>query len=363
MEKNIEKTRAFCWYPFKHVKINSNGEVQMCCYQSGSIGNVLTQSFEEIWNSELAKQIREFTLRSEMHPMCKGWGGCSFINTDITKNHIDITHHKYLPTSVEIDLPSKHCNIGGENPDDKNPACIMCPRNFEKFRTDPSFSLDNTIKIAESLKYLMPNMESFSVLGVAEPFWRNIIFDIFDILEFKNYKEKIFFWTFTNGSVFDNETQNKFLKYTENSEIRCSIDAGSKETYIKIRRRNFFETIIKNLSDYAVKRQENQKLSIFNNINKLNVHEMHLMVDVAREVWADELWFNPTHNAGGNLDSSAGLLIEENDLNLFIDNQKRAEERAKELGVTLKMYRDFKQVIAKEEIIDDNKKQLVQIKL
>lgn len=356
--KKYKNLKAFCERPFSHIKIDVKGDVSMCCYQ-GSLGNILENSIEDIWNNDLSKEIRKYTLENKLHPWCKSWGACPHINKDLTKNHMEFPYEESLPISIEIDLPSRHCNIGGENPNEKNPACIMCPRDFEKFRSTDKWNMNNTAKIAESLKVLMPRLYRLSVLGVAEPFWRNAVFDILDILEYKKYKKEILFWTFTNGSLFNDKCQDKFLEYTHRSQINCSLDAGTKETYIKIRRRDFFDTIVKNLVIYSSKRTDLQRLEIHNNINKMNVNEMHLMVDTAKEVWADEIYFNITHDAAGYSECH-DIMIKEEDHNLFKENEIRAKERAKELGIEIRMYRTFEQVFQNKINKEDN---LVQIKI
>src|SRR5277367_1522573 len=102
---------TFCHLPFNHIKINVNGDVNMCCFQGGFLGNILENSIEKIWNSPLAKEIREITLKQELHPCCKNWGGCPWLNGDLSKTR-NITYYPYMPTSLELDLPSTHCNIG-----------------------------------------------------------------------------------------------------------------------------------------------------------------------------------------------------------------------------------------------------------
>jgi len=339
------KIKVFCHLPFTHMKINVNGDMLQCCYQGKYLGNILKQPIEEIWNSKTAREIRKVTLRNKLHPNCQEWGGCPFINADLKKTN-DFYVYDNLPNSLEIDLSSKHCNIGGENPSDDNPACIMCPRNDPEFRTHPFWETDKTLQIIEAIKPVVPILQSFSILGVSEPFWRNKIFDIFDVMEFKKYKKNINFWTYTNGSIFNETVQKKFLEYTDRSLLFFSIDAATKETYIKIRRRDFLEIIKNNIKKYnSLRSPSTQQIQICNNINTLNVHEMKQMVELAHEVGADEVRFNPTHNGGLWDDFNKDISVNQDNIQQFIDYAEQAKERAKELGICMLEYKKFEQTI------------------
>lgn len=345
--------KAFCEWPFVRAKININGDVTMCCYQDTFIGNIFNQSLEKIWNCDEAVDVRNTTLQNKLHKKCLTWGGCPYLNTDLTDKEYTFSYTKRLPTEIEIDLPSRHCNIGGLNPSDKNPACLMCPRDSKKYRKSVSFNADHTQRIIEAVKPYMWNLTKLCILGVAEPFWKGIVFDILDYLEFQKYKDKILFWTFTNGSVFNKEVVNKFLEYTDRTEIYCSIDAGTKETYQKIRRRDFFELIKKNLIYYNSVRGMRNRLIINANINTINMHEMAQMVEFTAVVGADQLVMNPTHNCAGTMDDvvEQELLITRENMNVFESYFQQAQKRAQELGVNLHLYRTFQQVTSSLPIL------------
>jgi Iron-sulfur cluster-binding domain len=61
--------RSFCALPFTHIKVTPAGEVSMCCFQSGTLGNVLRQPIEEIWHSRTAEEIRATTAAGDLHPL------------------------------------------------------------------------------------------------------------------------------------------------------------------------------------------------------------------------------------------------------------------------------------------------------
>src|SRR5262249_25858626 len=142
--KKMSELEAFCDLPFKKIKINPNGDVSMCCYQRGSLGNLLQHNFQEIWLGKIAEDVRTSTRASQLHSMCKGWGGCPYLIKDRLPKRLGVTK---WPTSVEFDLPNTHCNVGGSLPT-PDTACFMCPRAAEDFKAEP----DLTSELADRLK-------------------------------------------------------------------------------------------------------------------------------------------------------------------------------------------------------------------
>jgi MoaA/NifB/PqqE/SkfB family radical SAM enzyme len=351
-EKNI--TNSFCNMPFNHLKINVEGNVTMCCYQGSEfIGNIFNQGISEIWSSKLAREIRNTTKKKQLHSSCTKWGACPHVNKKVLHCY-DVEYNPNFPTSIEIDLPSTHCNIGGTNPNDENPACIMCPRNSENFRSLASWKIDNTEQILEKISPIMPYLTQFCVLGIAEPFWKDAIFYVFEKINFQKHKKNIFFWTFTNGSIFNNEKQTKFLEQTTKSRLNFSIDAASKETYQKIRRRDFFEIIKQNLISYNKKKnKEDHQVFIHNNINILNMHEMPKMVEFAKDVEANGLVFTPTHDAGFP-ELVQNIEVKKHNLHMFLKYQEQAQITAKNLQVNLNIFKNFEQITEEPELVQIN---------
>ena len=67
---------AFCAYPFQRARVTCEGNVAMCCFMrpdplksesEAYIGNVLNNSFDEIWFGEVAESIRKDTLAGKLH--------------------------------------------------------------------------------------------------------------------------------------------------------------------------------------------------------------------------------------------------------------------------------------------------------
>lgn len=77
-EKRNQLKKKLCVSPWQHVFIGADGDVKFCCEQNYIIGNLLSNSFEEIWNSERAWEFRNSMIEREYHPVCMNcclpWG-------------------------------------------------------------------------------------------------------------------------------------------------------------------------------------------------------------------------------------------------------------------------------------------------
>ena len=301
----------------------------MCCHQVTPIG-ILTEDVEllDLWNNDVANQIRKETEEGNLHLICKN-GNCPFLTSE--KYLHDVTTHKDLkyPSYIEICLPDKHCNVGGETPNADNPACIMCIRNFH-IPDQP----DITDFLCRKVLPLMPHLRHLCVLGVAEPFWKDAAFDIMNKLDFSKYKHQCEFRANTNGICLNEKTAEKFFSFVDRSNLSWSIDAATAITHRKIRRLDSFDLVLKNLKRWIKIRTKHHKVSIWNNINMLNVHEMSQMVEMAADIMVDLIYLLPTHDQTGTVQLGELILCDKN-IDIFKDEAERAKETALKLGVNL----------------------------
>lgn len=335
IERDAQTHETFCGNPHTKMILNSVGNVSMCCHQVEQLGQIdENTNLLDIWRSKLAQEVRDVTDQGQLHPICKSWNTCPFMCKP--KNNFKLQRFKesLYPIHIEICLPDKHCNVGGENPTQENPACIMCKRNFEK-----PYQQDLTDLFCRKVKPLMPYLRYLSVLGTAEPFWKDEVFKILDKLEFYRYKERIEFVTNTNGICLTESTTRKFFESVSMSDISWSLDSATPETHMKIRRLNTFDAVVKNLKRWLLMREEyagkkKHKVQIYNNINLLNVHEMTKMVEMTHDLKVDRIIFLPTHDQSGVVDLKE-LVLNHKNLKIFKNAAEEAENRAKELNVNL----------------------------
>lgn len=339
--------KSYCDLPFTRLKIDDDGSYQSCCHQSIYYGNFIKDNItlEEAMESTILRDIRVAVLNSKLHTHCINTQ-CPMYYKDLTNKPHNVSLLKY-PKQIELSLPSTWCNIGGLKPT-PDTACIMCPRSSKHYmsRYADGTVIDNTDKLLEIIKPAMPYLQTFTVLGIAEPFYKGRIFDVFDKLEYKKYKDNIYFWTFCNGSLFGDQNQDRYLnEYVNRGNIGFSIDASTPETYQKIRRLDYYKTITRNLEKYFNKvnnfsEKRDWSFTTYN-INKINLHEMEDMVRFSHNIGANRTEFSLTYTSDLGMALNKDLLCNENNWQEFWEMQQRVEQLAKELNYKVDFYVPF----------------------
>lgn len=359
----MRKIKAYCDWPFNKVKLNMDGDIKMCCHQrhDHSLGNVFQQSFDNIWFGPTANEVRRTVLHAKMHEMCNT-AECPYRYKDIATlgsyKESDMNDNGY-PIELEFDLHSTHCNFGGTEPTPET-ACFMCPRALPGFMKYIEGHRDRTDELVQKIKFLMPDLKILNILGVAEPFWKDKIFDVMDSLDFKSHRDHIWFWTTSNGSIFTKKRQEHLGEMTRKTLLNFSLDAATPETFTKIRRQNLFQQVCDNVRSWTSYRRELNKqgaehtVSIHNNINIYNVREVPEMVRLAHDLGVDALTMIPTHDVGGTFYEISHLLVNEKNAHIF----QQAEDEARQVAEKL----DFSVHFTRPLALGYNT-ELVQIKL
>lgn len=320
---------AWCHLPFERVKINSEGQLNFCCHMGTKfIGNVLEKPFEDIWFSNDAENVRDELRKGIFHHMCDTQE-CTmrYIPTRKRMNQFQVLSTGY-PMHLELDLHGSHCNFGGKNPTPET-ACIMCPRSRPDFHKHLEAHPDKTAEIVQKVKHITPYLREINILGIAEPFWEDKIFDVLEEFDLEKHKN-VSVWSTSNGSVFNSETRAKFAKIANSSTLDFSIDAASPETFLKIRKQKNFHRVCENIRAWCEERPPNKHVvNIHNNINLLNLHEVPEMVMLAKELGIDVLKLLPTHGCGNK---------ELKDITVNAENAQafyNAEVEAKKIGAEI----------------------------
>jgi len=321
MLKNNQKLKAFCDYPFRRLKFTPDGYVAMCCFhQRKCLGNILSKNLEEIWFSDLANEIRQETLKGNLHKTCQV-ETCPFFQK--TNFEIQEFEASQFPEEFEIDVPAQHCNIGGERPTEKNPACLMCERHI--LSPDVFYQADFLEQVCAKLKPYIHHIKLLHIQGIAEPFWKDKIFEVLEWLDVPKYKKDILISTTTNGTLMNERHRRMFLDYPKTS-ITWSLDAGSPEIYRTIRRVNMYDRVVENLKNSCNERKENQWVQIHNNINTINLGDVANMIYLAHEAGVDRIDFNATYNV-------PSIGVNETNVHFFREAQKEIMVLSRQLGV------------------------------
>jgi hypothetical protein len=250
---------AFCDMPFNRVRVTAQGDVAMCCWMRPGpfqnsedihLGNLLKNKFDDIWFGEAAEKVRLDTKDGILSERCR-CPGCPFLSLKPPYPKQNIVYGEY-PVFLEIDLPNSHCNIGGARPDPvKSPACVMCERASPLFKPEE----DHLLEVLSKIVHLVPNLVQIHIQGVAEPFWKDLIFKILDVLVFDNHKDRITVSTTTNATLLNARNRERYLNRVPHSITNVSLDAASPQTYqgIRILGGKAFERVLEHL--YAFGRE------------------------------------------------------------------------------------------------------------
>lgn len=327
---------VYCEFPFNRVRITADGWVSFCCYMRPNptskleevyLGNLLTNSFDEIWFGDKAESIRNSVLQGDLHPLCQ-CPGCPYLFASKPYRKKEAIYDVH-PNFLEIDLPNTHCNIGGLNPNPQSPACIMCERSDPNFRKEE----DHLFEVLSKIKHIIPNINQIHIQGIAEPFYQTrangfLLFEVMDALDFDDHSDRITLSLTTNGTLFKKSVREQYLNRAPHSITNFSIDACTPETFQKIRILDCFDKVIENLYAFSSERVRNRQfLRIHNNINIINVHEVVGMVHIAHKANVEFVEFNPTN--GFNKE----ILLNQSNCGLFAKAQEDIINECVKLGV------------------------------
>jgi MoaA/NifB/PqqE/SkfB family radical SAM enzyme len=275
----------FCKLPFESISIDDDGNVwPSCCpdWVDFSFGNVLKDSWEEIWEGEKATLFRSSCLDGSLRFCDKNW--CPHIadaQDGVDNYHVVpyLAHHS--ETKVQ---PPKHVNLNYDFT--CNLKCPSCRPGLIHIKGD---EFDKIQKLHQFVELnILPIVESVSLTGVGDPFmskiFRNFLFE-FDSLKYPKLK-KIHFHT--NGILFDEELFNK-MKGIHSLDISMdiSIDAASEKVYQKVRPPGNWNTLMKNL-DYIKTIDNISEVGISMVVQQENYHEMHEFIELgAKQIVAN----------------------------------------------------------------------------
>lgn len=333
-DRNAVST-AFCELPFRKVILNAHGFVSTCCHQRKQIGKLGPEtSVLSLWRSAMAEEIRTQTLKGELAAACRSGKSCPFLHSAQTPSQFRAHRTFDVPRHLEICLPDSHCNIGGLNPSEDNPACLMCKRNFGLPRGQVPVEF-----LYGKSRPLVEHLEELTLLGVAEPFWKDAVFECFEAIGFPPHRSKIKFSTNTNGTCLNERTMRRFYSETDRSSLSFSIDAATRETFKKIRRLDVFDLVRRNLEQSVSLRAEYggaeaREIVVYNNLNTLNVREAPEMVRQAAAAGADRMILVPTYEQGGAVNLGP-LLLNASNVGLFSSCVTEARGEAARLGLRL----------------------------
>jgi len=265
-----------------------------------SIGSPQETTIDEIWNSSMAVKIRESVLDGS-YRYCNDQVCWRLLSKSLYKNE-NITDRTWRTIidkhKTKLEGGPRFLNIGYNQ--NCNLHCLMC-REKPVLNTDRS-SIEKAYR--RLMEYDFSNVEKLTIPGGGEIFinddYMEIVAKTKDL--FPNLKEV---WLYSNGMLFDEKNWVRVAPLGKNYELKIfiSLDAATKETYLKIRRGSNWERVMDNLKMLSEKRRSkkyNQLIFAFC-VQRDNYMEMPQFVRMAKEIGADAVHFERLFHAPAEL--------------------------------------------------------------
>jgi MoaA/NifB/PqqE/SkfB family radical SAM enzyme len=296
-----------CVKPFYHFETTSNGDVYVCCPSDlpTPIGNVHSASWEEIWNSPTAKELRRSILDGD-------YSHCSKVScTAIQANSLptvdallDLKRHQAAkgdPSAAklaeaigtrEITLSFGPTFVNLSHDQSCNLSCPSCRKEIIITKKSEQEKLDAILEpvvfpVLRQARYVW-------ITGSGDPFGSKHFRDILQRLNPAEYPELTVDLQ-TNGQLFTAGEWAKLEKiHSMVGEVYISIDAARPATYSKVRRPGDFSRIVENLEFIAdLRRKGNiRRLVIAFVVQAANYKEMPEFVELGRKWNVDAISFS-----------------------------------------------------------------------
>lgn len=296
LEKTFYDTNYFdlcCESCFRVYEVETNGDVSACCTTliRGRIGNLLDDSFWDVWESNLHK-IQCLSLNNRSFSFCIPTSCPALINRktcDVTDELAEkLVYKKFIgrPEYLHLSI-DKTCNLYCESCREKieiaNGQCL------EKANILKKKILSAGIQDIKSV-LLAGNGEVF-LSKTYEEIWRHEIVNNANVIRVQ-----------TNGMLLTPKRWEEFYVGKENADIwvYVSIDAATAETYEQVRRGGNFEVLKKNM-EFAASLRKSGKIKYFRInfvVQRKNYLEMERFIEWGLELGVDNVFFTKILNWG-----------------------------------------------------------------
>jgi MoaA/NifB/PqqE/SkfB family radical SAM enzyme len=254
-----KRVRSLCYAPHTNLFFDMQGRVKACCWNwDHPLGDVRTQTLDEIWNGARAEMLRR--ALEEYNFQC-GCGFCDTQTQDGWTARAAMRNFDQFAVAAELQWPkrmefstSNTCNL----------ECVMCNGNFSSaIRAHrehlPPLPKAYSSEFIESLRKYLPHLEKAKFLG-GEPFLVAEYYTIWQMIAEEAPFVKCHITT--NGTQFNSRVE-RFME-TLAFSFAVSLDGATKETVESIRVNADFEeqlAILKRLRDYTRERKTDLSLT------------------------------------------------------------------------------------------------------
>ncbi len=271
------KVVPHCPLPFEEAEIHISGDVYTCCPNWNhrySIGNIYESSFETVWNSEKAIELRK-RIQKDNYSLCDK-KVCSYAQNNYFETFYNTEYKEIMeeyPKSIKFAY-DKECNI----------ACKICRKEVVKNNEEELKDLN--AQIDTFFLPMLKHAEKLITNGGGDPFGSR-----HSRLLIKKAAEKypnLKFDFHTNGLLCnENNFKNLNIHPQMIEKIRISIHAATAKTYGRIVKNGekYFPTIIKNLHYLGqLRRKYEFGFYIHMVVTADNYKEIPMFIELAKKV-------------------------------------------------------------------------------
>lgn len=249
MRNHLLDDRLVCTRPFEWFEIHPGGDVFACCpaWLKTPLGNLLTDSLQEIWNGPTARRIRTAILdgsfqycRKSRCPKLANTRGPVRPLAEVKDGEVRDamlrreTRLPYEPRRIHLCF-DRSCTL----------ACPSCRREVH-------VSTGEELARAESLACRVPQSaaeaEELRLSGTGDPFGSPVYLRMLQAFSPQDYPRLRRIHLHTNGQLWDEatwRTMPALHPFVRTAEI--SVDAARAETYGTVRPGGNFERLLRNL--------------------------------------------------------------------------------------------------------------------
>lgn len=263
-----------CFNPWNYICIEEHGNCYFCCSaflsDKFSIGNILEDDIDEIWNGQKAQEFRRDILASKY----------SHCNISACRNVYD----KFNKNNVEnLSLIASYPEIIQLNYDTTcSSRCIFCRDEIIGLSDTEQQNWDKIID--KKIIPFLSNAKLVVMNGGGELF--NSKHSQKLLSKISGSYPKIKYEIFSNGADFSKEKIDEYNLSDKIETAHISINAASEKTYRKIFRTNNFSKVMNNLN-YLVSLKNEGKIKDITLgfvINSINYKEMKKFMKIANDL-------------------------------------------------------------------------------
>lgn len=244
------------------------------------------------------------------------------------------------PGFLNLELTSR-CNL----------RCVMCPKTVGFHTHKPDNEIPDAV-LEKIIDQVLPSVYHINLIGFGEPL---LVRKKLEILLKECAHRHISINMITNGQLLSREVAEKLVEM-KLFNINVSLDAATEETYRKIRNSDFInvKNNLKTLKEIKAKRDSQLPTLDLSFVGMIdNIKEFSDFILLAHDLGARKVVLQALSEVPESLVHEKDIFIHNREIGL--ENYKKAEKIANELGMKIELFPPDQFEIAREDTQQDHK--------